>query len=548
MIKGRMIKKIIFSFLLLVFLFSSIFARTAHAQAGGGNWYDPSFTEWNSKVFESPDSEIFGERYTYAQVKWIFYSITAIVTGTDSKTVSCLMNSEISGCYDVIKQELSSRKDAVELSQTTLATTVLQQLSSSPVSGVYYFRNVAQRLNIVPEASAQEAGFGFTALNPILNLWRASRNITYAFFVIIVLVMAFMIMFRVKISPQTVITVQSALPKLIIALILVTFSYAIAGLVIDLMYVVMGLVVTMLISTGFLANTTNWSTLFSILTNGPLNTGAFGLVSWYYTLFPLALVWSLVQAFSTFSATGVILSGLGLLLLPIILIVVGFILLWTALKLLWLLFSTFARIVLLIVVSPFMIALGAIVSSGGFGSWLRSLVSQLAVYPIVATMFSLAYIFLTGSIFSIFANKGGVVDDIFNIIVDIQHKISPIDFNPELLSGSMWSPPLTAGTELTSILWLGLSFVLITMTPQVAELIKSIIQGQPFAYGTAIGQVMGTGRYMMGEQLRGLARSGRLPFYEKLPGYKKLPPLPTGGKVSSIIENVAGAVEGERKR
>jgi len=53
--------------------------------------------------------------------------------------------------------------------------------------------------------------------------------------------MAFMIMFRVRISPQTVITVQSALPKIIFTLILITFSYAIAGFLIDLMYVVIGI-------------------------------------------------------------------------------------------------------------------------------------------------------------------------------------------------------------------------------------------------------------------------------------------------------------------
>src|SRR5258708_14361646 len=50
-----------------------------------------------------------------------------------------------------------------------------------------------------------------------------------------------MIMFRVKISPQVVVSVQSALPKIAIALVLVTFSYAIAGFLIDIMYVFVGL-------------------------------------------------------------------------------------------------------------------------------------------------------------------------------------------------------------------------------------------------------------------------------------------------------------------
>ena len=42
-------------------------------------------------------------------------------------------------------------------------------------------------------------------------------------------------------SPQTIVTIQSALPKIVVTLILVTFSYAIAGFMVDLVYVVMGL-------------------------------------------------------------------------------------------------------------------------------------------------------------------------------------------------------------------------------------------------------------------------------------------------------------------
>ena len=49
-------------------------------------------------------------------------------------------------------------------------------------------------------------------------------------------------MFRAKINPQTVVTIQSAIPKAVVALILVTFSYAIAGLMIDLMYLLIGLI------------------------------------------------------------------------------------------------------------------------------------------------------------------------------------------------------------------------------------------------------------------------------------------------------------------
>ena len=62
------------------------------------------------------------------------------------------------------------------------------------------------------------------------------------------IVIGFMVMFRRKIDPKTVITVQNALPKIVLALLLVTFSYAIAAFMIDLMYLVMAIIINLLVS------------------------------------------------------------------------------------------------------------------------------------------------------------------------------------------------------------------------------------------------------------------------------------------------------------
>jgi hypothetical protein len=51
-----------------------------------------------------------------------------------------------------------------------------------------------------------------------------------------------MIMFRAKLNPQTVISVENALPKIVVALLLITFSFAIAGFLIDLMYISIGII------------------------------------------------------------------------------------------------------------------------------------------------------------------------------------------------------------------------------------------------------------------------------------------------------------------
>ena len=63
-----------------------------------------------------------------------------------------------------------------------------------------------------------------------------------------------MIMFRVKINPQTVVSLQTMIPKLVTTLILITFSFAIAGLVIDMIYVFLLAIIGLLSTSQFISN------------------------------------------------------------------------------------------------------------------------------------------------------------------------------------------------------------------------------------------------------------------------------------------------------
>lgn len=66
------------------------------------------------------------------------------------------------------------------------------------------------------------------------KLWGQSRNIAYMFFVVAMIVIGFMIMFRNKIGGQVLVSISNSIPQLIICLVLVTFSFAIAGLMLDI--------------------------------------------------------------------------------------------------------------------------------------------------------------------------------------------------------------------------------------------------------------------------------------------------------------------------
>jgi hypothetical protein len=102
-----------------------------------------------------------------------------------------------------------------------------------------------------PSYAAGYTGKGFNSLSPLINIWTSFRNITYLFFVIIFLVIGVAIMLRVKIDPRTVMTIQNQIPKIIIGIVLVTFSFAISGLLIDFMWT------SMYVSFGVMSNTSH---------------------------------------------------------------------------------------------------------------------------------------------------------------------------------------------------------------------------------------------------------------------------------------------------
>ncbi len=119
---------------------------------------------------------------------------------------------------------------------------------SIPVSGAGYTEYAMGNFGITKSAYAQTdipsgGGLGYDRLKPLVNIWTRFRDIAYLAFVLAFTIIGLAIMFRVKIDARTVMTIQNQIPKIVIALILVTFSYAIAGFLIDMMYVIMYLII-----------------------------------------------------------------------------------------------------------------------------------------------------------------------------------------------------------------------------------------------------------------------------------------------------------------
>lgn len=126
-----------------------------------------------------------------------------------------------------------------------MASALLYPLKNPPASGIGYIASKFQDTELFPSAYAAQ-GLGLASLTPFKAIWEIFRNFSIILLIFIIMSIGFMIMFRKQIDPQTVITVESAIPKLVITILLITFSMPIAGLMIDLMYVLTGLIVSLL--------------------------------------------------------------------------------------------------------------------------------------------------------------------------------------------------------------------------------------------------------------------------------------------------------------
>lgn len=482
-------------------------------------WYNQGFTDWYAKVYgdESPPSEIFGERYTAAQVQWIIWGLVSQplnFLGKDNQSlIACAMKAMGQGTIDLsdcvtagttvftnILEIVKKIRVQASITEQKTPMALIFDFNNRPISGVRYLSTLSSTYHLVSEVNAQ--GFGYNAIDPIKNYWSGIRNVAYALTVLVVIIFAFMIMFRVKLSPQIVISVQSALPKIITAVLLATFSYAIAGFAIDLMYVIGGLFASLLNVAGFSSNFTSAYT--SIFPPADLvGLGIIGNMLAYTIIFAISVVLAFVVGAMTLAILPVTLISVIMIFVVIWLLVLC---LWYAFKVPWMLIKTLISIYAAIVLAPLQIVLGAVVPSIGFNTWIKKLFADLLVFPVTGLFFFLAWSLLWTSYIYIFKVLSNFLPiDILNQI------ITAFGIKP-LFADVIWVPSIIGFAEnLAPMIWLMASFGIIVAIPKVPEIINMILLGGKFDYGTAIGEasvpVTGGVNMISGNQQRDYQRS-----------------------------------------
>lgn len=221
--------KIIFVFFLFCILHSA-FLIPAHAQEASASSLSTTNSELPTTLplpsYIPPTSPAYMDLMVFN----IFHTFSCIAVGSSSIGQPCLTYQN--GIPLLSKANL----DGGVLGATGSILTALY--ANPPVRTGDYLASLGEGLGIVKEANAQGVtGSGADVLRPILSLWQVSRNITYVIMIILFVIIGIMVMFRQKINPQTVITAQSALPGLVIGLVMITFSYFLAALISDVAFI-----------------------------------------------------------------------------------------------------------------------------------------------------------------------------------------------------------------------------------------------------------------------------------------------------------------------
>lgn len=346
-----------------------------------------------------------------------------------------------------------------------LTSLTLAMYQNPPANTSLFIADIGNTLGFMPKAQAQ--GIGFSGLAALLNLWKAFRNVAYALLAAIMIIVGFMVMFRKKIDPKTVVTVQNAIPRIVIALLLVTFSYAIVGVMIDLMYLAIVLAVSLIYQANgadlgkavTVAATGGGQPTVGDITSIIFTGGGWGLfrmlfgsglqayddiASWMtggFDGWKVAAATVLPSLFgSLFGLKG---AWLGLTNGPVLLfLILVIVLLFGFVRIFFMLIDAYINIIISLLVAPFQLMMEAVPGTNAFAMWFKHLLSKILVFPLTATLLMISAVLTSQNV-----SKG------------------------------IWSPPfLSSGTEtfgMAGIIGLGMLLVIPTVVAGFQKALKA---------------------------------------------------------------------------
>jgi len=346
-----------------------------------------------------------------------------------------------------------------------------------------YIASLIDNIGLPHISSAYAQGTGYTAMTPFLTFWQGFRNVAYSLYIVMFVVVGVMIMLRTKVNAQTVITIQAALPNLVVTLLLITFSYAIVGFMIDLMYFLIYFVVYLLSTTGIISSPTQAiDRLLSYSAYDVIFQGRNSIL-WAISAAIKEVLSGLGTATQVVRVVGIAAFGIGEIVSnAFFYLLVAVWLAITMLKLMWVLIKSYVMLIVQTVTAPLQILMNAMPGSKAFGDWLKKTASYLLPFPVAACMFILAAVFIGDPTRSdLPGNLLGVSNNPFGI-----NSSSPF-YNQ---NQQVWLPPFmfqSSSFESDDIMIL-IGFFIFTMTPAVVKMAQEWLQVKESPY---ISEVFG---------------------------------------------------------
>lgn len=422
-------------------------------------------------------------------------------------------------CYTLGETCTDNPADATPYIKDSLVTKTSQifvaPYTNPPASGILWAYEGIHNAGFVPASYAQ--GIGFYALQPLSPIWKVFRNIAYMILVLVVVTIGFLIMFRASISAQAVITIENSIPRIVLAIILITFSFPIAGFMIDVMYIIMGLGGSVIIqnitaNTGIpnetviqslgweedIFNSTGWSLLGKIVGNGNIwNTGSaiLSLVPFQLQLIlrtivsivvmgfisahpvvnkfmtgkfgaPVPIIGDIAEIAIGAAVTGLIFGILAGIIFPIILsLLVLITTLFLFFRIFFLLFITYTKILLSVIFSPIILIFEAFPERGTFAYWIKGLFFNLLTFPIVAVLI------LTAGMIANVSTTGPL-------------------HNPESIYGELWRPPFLYSIQSEGFVML-VAISIIFLIPDMVAFIKKSFGVEDLPFNITPGKLLG---------------------------------------------------------
>lgn len=268
-----------------------------------------------------------------------------------------------------------------------------------PASTKTYVQSIIERIQPESVYAAQDSS-GFTSLGPLKNLWQKMLSISYFILTLTSLAVGFMIMFRKKINPQTVATVQNSIPRIIAVLILVNLSYAIVGFIIDMSTLITYILIAAIGGDFIKGGADAASKLREV---GPFEVTKIGFFNGWQVFTTLDQLISastgiggnvLDRLKMFFIPGGTIIQALQGLLPLLGTIVVLIALLTTTFRLFFALLQSYVVIILSTIFAPIQLIFGALPGQDGFiKSWLKTVIANALVFPAVFALLLIAAIF-----------------------------------------------------------------------------------------------------------------------------------------------------------